>query len=261
MSSSGNPEEVNQDELILQQQRRIEKEICDAIPLVSGLTTMAALDTEYLDDTVYLSKLADISKRYKAMRRTRPDGNCFFRAFAYAYMEYLVYHPEEYDAFRTLVHQSKEKLIELGFPKFTLEDFYESFLELVQNVAPSEGDLEKVLWRLHDSFNEQGLSDYVVVYLRLITSGQLQECSHFYADFIEGSSTMEEFRRQEVEPMYKESDHIHIIALSSALNVGVRVEYMDRSEGASRAHDFPEDVVPKVFLLYRPGHYDILYPQ
>lgn len=32
--------------------------------------------------------------------------------------------------------------------------------------------------------------------------------------------------------MYKESDHIHIIALCTALNVGVRVRYMDRGEGA-----------------------------
>lgn len=38
--------------------------------------------------------------------------------------------------------------------------------------------------------------------------------------------------------MYKESDHIHIIALSNALNVGVRVKYMDRGEGSqvSKVH-------------------------
>lgn len=66
--------------------------------------------------------------------------------------------------------------------------------------------------------------------------------------------------------MYKESDHIHIIALSSALNVGVRVKYMDRGEASEvMAHDFPEDVASStanidVHLLYRPGHYDILYP-
>jgi ubiquitin thioesterase protein OTUB1 len=66
---------------------------------------------------------------------------------------------------------------------------------------------------------------------------------------------------QEVEPMYKESDHIHIIALSAALNVGVRVRYMDRGEAAEViAHDFPEGIHPAVHLLYRPGHYDILYP-
>lgn len=53
------------------------------------------------------------------------------------------------------------------------------------------------------------------------------------------------------------------IALCTALNVGVRVEYMDRGEaegGQVKAHDFPEGLKPKVYLLYRPGHYDILYP-
>lgn len=69
------------------------------------------------------------------------------------------------------------------------------------------------------------------------------------------------FMIQEVEPMYKESDHIHIIAMSTALGTGVRVRYMDRGAGTEvTAHDFPEGSTPAVHLLYRPGHYDILYP-
>lgn len=65
---------------------------------------------------------------------------------------------------------------------------------------------------------------------------------------------------QEVEPMCKESDHIHIIALARALQVPVLVEYMDRGEGgATNPHVFPEGSQPRVCLLYRPGHYDILY--
>ena len=60
--------------------------------------------------------------------------------------------------------------------------------------------------------------------------------------------------------MAKESDHIHIIALTSALGVRVRVEYMDRGMGPTcNHHDFPEDSRPQIHLLYRPGHYDILY--
>lgn len=54
-----------------------------------------------------------------------------------------------------------------------------------------------------------------------------------------------------------------ITALCSALKVGVRVEYMDRGEaegGQVTAHEFPDGLKPKVYLLYRPGHYDILYP-
>lgn len=60
--------------------------------------------------------------------------------------------------------------------------------------------------------------------------------------------------------MSKESDHIHIIALAQALNVSILVEYMDRGEGGTvNHHVFPEGSEPRVFLLYRPGHYDILY--
>ncbi len=60
--------------------------------------------------------------------------------------------------------------------------------------------------------------------------------------------------------MGKESDHIHIIAVATSTGVPIRVEYMDRGEGATvTAHDFPEGSEPKIHLLYRPGHYDILY--
>lgn len=60
--------------------------------------------------------------------------------------------------------------------------------------------------------------------------------------------------------MSKESDHIHIIALAQALNVPILVEYMDRGEGGTvNNHIFPEGSEPRIFLLYRPGHYDILY--
>lgn len=76
------------------------------------------------------------------------------------------------------------------------------------------------------NFNEQTTSDYIVVYIRLITSGHLQKESEFFSNFIEGHRTVGEFCKQEVEPMYKESDHIHIIALTSEFKVPVRIVYM-----------------------------------
>lgn len=135
-------------------------------------------------------------------------------------------------------------------------------MEVIQRVSPDNaGGHSTVQDELHKIFNEQGYSDYVVVYLRLITSGKLQEEADFYQNFIEGDLTIEAFRHLEVEPMYKESDHIHIIALCTALGAGVRVEYLDRGEGGTvKAHDFPEGSEPRIYLIYRPGHYDILYP-
>lgn len=61
-----------------------------------------------------------------------------------------------------------------------------------------EGQHEK----LYDTFNMQGYSDYVVVYLRLITSGQLQKDAEFYKHFIEGDRTVVEFCHQVNELFY-----------------------------------------------------------
>lgn len=84
------------------------------------------LDTEYIDDAIYSSKIKYLTSKYKSIRKTRPDGNCFFRAFAYAYLEYLVKNKDDYEPFRQLSEESKDRLIQLGFPQFTLEDFHDT---------------------------------------------------------------------------------------------------------------------------------------
>ena len=119
------------------------------------------------------------------------------------------------------------------------------------------------------------MSDYVVCYLRIVTSGYIQRNADFYMAFLEGYQSIKDycnhvcetlyslfysFLSQEVDPMYRESDHIHISAITQALGVNVRVLYMDRGEGAGvNHHDFPEGATPHIHMLYRPGHYDILY--
>ncbi|XP_030760976.1 ubiquitin thioesterase otubain-like [Sitophilus oryzae] len=251
---------ANQDELILAQQRQIEKEISDNIPLVGELDSVISLNKEYSTDDIYLEKIKDLASKYSYVRRTRPDGNCFFRAFSYAILEKLLCDKDSFIKFYKIAENSKNVLVELGFQQFTVEDFYDTYMEVLKRLKDIEniGEAKK---ELHNVFNDQGYSDYMVVYLRLLTSAQLQKEHDFYSCFIEGDRTVADFCHQEVEPMYKESDHIHIMAACSALNTGVRVLYMDRGTGNNvTKHDLPEGCSPTVHLLYRPGHYDILYP-
>jgi ubiquitin thioesterase protein OTUB1 len=75
---------------------------------------------------------------------------------------------------------------------------------------------------------------------------------------------------RQIEPMNRESDSLQIVCLSNLLGVGVRVAYLDQSAAAEsstsaaaaadsmRTYDFPEGSRPRVHLLYRPGHYDVL---
>ncbi|XP_013772006.1 ubiquitin thioesterase OTUB1-like isoform X1 [Limulus polyphemus] len=246
----------NQDEAILAQEKEIEREIADVVPLIGPLCDLSCLQNEYAeDDKVYLHKIKDLRNKYQFMRRTRPDGNCFYRAFSFAYLESLQHDKQEYLRFKSVASRSKEDLIALGFPQFTIEDFHDTFMEVLNKIESqmSEEELLNIL-------NDQGYSDYIVVYMRLLTSGYLRKEEAFFSNFIEGDRTVVEFCHQEVEPMYKESDHIHVIALTLSLGVGVKIQYMDRGESEKvNAHNFPEDVAPRIHLLYRPGHYDILY--
>jgi len=268
-------EEADYDGKILAQERLLEKEVQESAPVVGPKTDFGSLAQEYATDPVYLQKIADLQSRYSSLRRTRGDGNCFFRAFGFAYFEYLLLLSDssssspastavaaaERKAFKQRCTDMKDLLIStLGFPQFTVEDFHDTFVEAVEKLDPSAASATTSVDGLLETFNDQGLSDYLIVFLRLITSGQLQKDADFYVNFVDGGRGVKDFCNQEVEPMNKESDHIHIIALAMALDVSVAVEYMDRGAGDQCVqHVFPEGTSPKIFLLYRPGHYDILY--
>lgn len=63
---------------------------------------------------------------YGMMRRTRPDGNCFFRAFAFAYFESLLNDDIELERFSQVATKTKNDLIKLGVLAFTVEDFHDN---------------------------------------------------------------------------------------------------------------------------------------
>ena len=66
--------------------------------------------------------------------------------------------------------------------------------------------------------------------------------------------------------MGKECEMVSVLALAEALGVHVRVEYLDGRPlvpgGTLAQHAFgPTDADICLHFLYRPGHYDILYPK
>jgi ubiquitin thioesterase protein OTUB1 len=76
------------------------------------------------------------------------------------------------------------------------------------------------------------------------------------------------FCQKQIEPMGKECSMVQVLALAEAFQVRVDIEYLDgheflpKAEGGSglSKHSFgPETATTTLTLLYRPGHYDILY--
>jgi len=250
---------VNQDELIIKQQEAIQKDIAANSCLVSEKFPLQQLEQEFEADPVFKSKITKLGEKYSQFRRIRPDGNCFFRAVGFRLFEKLREDAAELSRIQENVKPSKDQMVKLGMPEFTVEDFYDNFMssldELNGENKMNEQELDKM-------FNDEGVSNYLVVFLRLLTSKQLQLEGEFYQNFMEGGRTVVEFCNTDVEPMYRESDHIHIIGLTAAAGINVRVVYLDRGSGDEAVHhDFPEDSQPQIHVLYRPGHYDVLYPK
>lgn len=251
---------MNYDEAVGKQVEGIQKEIAESCELVGKLEDISCLEREYAsDDHVYQQKIQDLKSRYSKLRRTRGDGNCFFRAFGFAYMESLLKDGTDLERFKAAVVTVRDALLAVGYPSFTLEDFHDSFIDVLDSTMKPETTIES----LEKTYRDQGMSDYVVCYLRIITSGHLQREAEFFQAFVDEGRTVKEYCSQEVEPMYRESDHLHISALTAALGVSVRVQYMDRGEGGVvNHHDFGGGGgggAPRLHILYRPGHYDILY--
>ena len=67
---------------------------------------------------------------------------------------------------------------------------------------------------LVEVFNDEGQSNYLVAFMRLLTSMQIKKEAELYINFLDGDTDVHNFCALEVEPMFKESDIVHIHALS-----------------------------------------------
>jgi ubiquitin thioesterase protein OTUB1 len=119
-----------------------------------------------------------------------------------------------------------------------------------------------------------------VMLLRLLTSAFLQAHSEEYMAFIieDGVdncklNSMQIYCQRNVEGMGVECDQIHIVALCNALRCQVIITYLDGSfsdlstplvlgqdqEGSEDLKTSIKYPLSSIHMLYRPGHYDLLY--
>ncbi|CAK5008935.1 unnamed protein product [Meloidogyne enterolobii] len=245
-----------------QMMTEIEDEVRKTQPLVSDKQEIISLVAEFDpdDSPQYFKKATELAEVYSHIRRIRGDGNCFYRAVLTALLERCFDHADELNRFNEQVKEWRQRLVKLeSFPDLTTGDFCTSMEQLMTSMI--DGTMQPQI--LMDDLNQDGVANYYVAFCRFICSGYLRENEALYSGFVEGSRTIDQFCREEVEPMWKDCDHLCIIALVNAIGVSIRIEYMDRSQAPSGGwrHDFIVDgnEEPKLFFLYRPGHYDILY--
>ena len=258
---------------ILVNQQRQDAEIESeqkSVPMISEICSPDCLKQQYemaeLKDG-YTKAIVYLSKTFR-LRRVRGDGNCFYRALLFSYLDDLLMKrssPDTKDAASSeleritdIVKGSMDDLVKVGYNEFAIETFYDMFIELLEQLPSMNREA------LLEEFQEGGSGDHYTWYMRVMAAGYMKSHPDDFYPFIVGQgiyNDIESYCSAEVEPMGKECEQAQIIALTTYLQLGVKIVYVDGhlTEGEPITHQFPEGVENFVTLLYRPGHYDLLY--
>lgn len=131
-------------------------------------------------------------------------------------------------------------------------------------------------WLARDWRRDPYKSNSFIVVLRLLVSAFLRLNAEEFLPFIwesipadsadsqDPTSTIIQYCQKHVESFGAEADQIHIIALTRSLGCRIEIAYLDTSASESLYLEFGEDPQGEfgpspISLLYRPGHYDIVY--
>lgn len=226
----------------------IEAEIRESQPLTSHKKDIATLRENYEKDSNFDKGVVHLAGSYKAIRTVRGDGNCYYRAFLYSLCETTA----ELDRIIKVIEDSIDQIEACGYERFTVESFWEELLDFLKSLPRD----------FHEDLNaENSVSDYASWFMRILTAVHIKSDPDRFVHFLDGDYfDVPTFCQREVEPVGKECGMVQVLALAESLGVKVEIEYLDGRDSKTTRHSFgPENAKTTLTLLYRPGHYDILY--
>ncbi|KAK0737442.1 peptidase C65 Otubain-domain-containing protein [Apiosordaria backusii] len=246
-------------------------------PFVGEKTPSTAIANEYAKaDPIYIQKTAVLPQTYSHYRPIQGDGNCGWRAIAFGYFETLVNggNKDQIVAERLRL-EGLNSYIETqgGHSSYVYTDFVEETLFLLDRVAALIGNHEQAMAEVYSSFNDPEIANAIMYHFRLLASSYLKGNQGSYAAFVTHEGGVDGYCSSTLERHHVEIDQIGLLLLVNVLlkPVGfvLQVAYLDRSPGSEvNSYRFPEEarnqhpstLGPMIHLLYRPDHYDLLYP-
>lgn len=240
---------------------------------------------------LWRAKLHALSQKYEAVRRVRGEGNCFYRSFWMSWVDRLLSgasqpfsgsrHPLLGDvhsaawagqvivlssgAAASLPEEQAVQVVALGA----------AFIERTRGLCAaftSGGEPELLLAARRTPETLEALR-----WLRLMASAYVRAHADDFAPFTDGRP-IEAFCAEHIERDEELADEPQLQALTQALRLGVRVEYLDSVSAAwsercgphrhvlriPQADDTADAAPPPTLaacVLFRPGHYDMLRPR
>ncbi|OAL05894.1 cysteine proteinase [Phaeosphaeriaceae sp. SRC1lsM3a] len=248
-------------------------------PLVGERQSSAAITTQYANaDPVYRVKTAALPAKYAYFRTCRGDGHCGWRAIAFTYFEALlrVGDANKFGDEEARLMSMGNLLDHVGYSRDIWMEFAEGAFDLLRKLANSvqamDGAAADILLQAFNDMDEDIASMSIITYVKLLASAWVQTHADEFRHFVP-LGDVKAYCGNHIEPSNCEADNIALVALSDALikpaGFGLEIWYLDRSPGEEINRSFhaePTDhqqrPIPNAHmlrLLYRPGHYDILY--
>jgi len=217
-----------------------------------------------------------IEHQYKGWRRVRGDGNCFYRAVSFSLLEQIISAPENKRQAAAL--ELVAKLKDLSFEEKVEEEGHQQLVAKVSGLANGlswqDGTGGVDLLASFEDTSLEGVDQACIRAIRRLTAKCIIERADDWTlcggiSFrtlceVQGLGSPEDFCNKVVLPMGVEAESVVMNALVCALDVGLKLALLDRSEQSGLV--FEEYKPPgegtehfTVHVQLRPGHYDLLY--
>ncbi|KAI6764436.1 hypothetical protein HG530_008225 [Fusarium avenaceum] len=241
---------------------------------VGNKASSEAITQEYAKaDPVYVEKTIALPQTFAHYRPIIGDGNCGWRAIGFSYFEKLVESGDQ-----AKIESEVARLMSMNHLLSTVgnyqyyEDWADEMLDLLREVAQNMSNPHLAQVLIQEKWNDPGVADSLIYYLRLLAGTYLKANAATFDPFITEYNGVQGYCSQCIDIPNREIEHIGIEALSNVLlkpiDFVLEIAYLDRSPGARvNTHRFPGEnngqdinsLGTVIYLLFRPGHYDILY--
>ncbi|OQV04333.1 hypothetical protein CLAIMM_09230 isoform 1 [Cladophialophora immunda] len=238
-------------------------------PLIGSKKPLSDLVTEYAQaDSTYVVKTRALEATHSAYRQVKGDGQCGWRGAVFGYFEILLRSGDPSLITQELVRlrSFEQTMRSVGIDYDIIIDMFDFTWELFDALksAVERGDTNEAV--LLDSLNDENISNSIVYHFKMMTSSFMQLQPDRYEAFLE--MPVQQYCLTRIDPANQEIDHVGLQALTDAViapaYIALEVAYLDRSTGDEvTSYHFVDNAKgwPTIRLIYRPGHYDIIYKE
>ncbi|KAK1144895.1 hypothetical protein N8T08_004908 [Aspergillus melleus] len=228
-------------------------------PLVSAKQSSSAIAMEYANaDPTFATKTS-------ALAATHPFSR-IMKAVAFGYFENLFNLRNTLQVQRELLRIKSLNVLldQVGQQEHLYEIFVDETEQVFSQITEAIQNGIRDDSFLVDAFNSEYNSSAIITHFRLLTSAWMKLNPHRYQAFL--SLPIDQYCGTRIETVRTEIDEVGLQALVDGVIEGsdfaVEILYLDRSEGdVVTPHLLTPNrpVAGTIRLLYRPGHYDLLY--